>query len=52
MDKFAGTLLHEAAHAISGASDVTTNFEIELTRLLGLASSKSLKQSYTEADHD
>jgi hypothetical protein len=33
---FAGTLLHEAAHARSGATDCTREFEGELTRLLGL----------------
>ena len=34
--RFAGTLLHEAAHARSGATDCTRDFEDELTRLLGL----------------
>jgi hypothetical protein len=34
--RFAGTLLHEAAHATSGATDCTRDFENELTRLLGL----------------
>lgn len=33
--RFAGTLLHEAAHATSGATDCTRDFENELTRLLG-----------------
>ncbi len=33
---FAGTLLHETAHAKSGASDVSREFEMELTNLLGL----------------
>ncbi|MDD4110885.1 MAG: ATP-binding protein [Clostridia bacterium] len=33
---FAGTLLHETAHAISGADDVSREFEIELTRIIGL----------------
>lgn len=32
---FLGTLLHEMAHAKSSASDVTRNFEMELTRNLG-----------------
>jgi hypothetical protein len=32
---FAGTLLHEAAHARSGARDETLAFEDELTRVLG-----------------
>jgi hypothetical protein len=32
---YAGTLLHEAAHASSGASDVTREFESVLTDYLG-----------------
>ena len=32
---FAGTLLHEAAHASSGATDATRKFEQELTSYLG-----------------
>lgn len=39
---FAGTLLHETAHAISGASDITIEFENELTELLGKISEKNL----------
>lgn len=38
---FAGTLLHEAAHAISGASDITIEFENELTHFLGKLSGNS-----------
>jgi hypothetical protein len=33
---FAGTLLHEIAHARSGYGDVTRDFETELTRMLGV----------------
>jgi hypothetical protein len=40
---FAGTLLHEVAHAISGAPDCNEDFESELTRLLGLVSRAYLK---------
>lgn len=40
---YAGTLLHELAHATSGAMDLTTLFEDELTRFLGSLSSCSLK---------
>ena len=40
---FAGTLLHETAHAISGTSDITIEFENELTYLLGKLSETSLK---------
>ena len=42
--KFAGVLLHEVGHAISGASDCSRIFEYELTRLLGLIASKSIVQ--------
>lgn len=35
LEKFASTLLHEAAHAISDASDVSIDFEMALTKLLG-----------------
>lgn len=41
--KYAGTLLHEAAHAKSATEDVTREFESELTTLLGIASSKALE---------
>lgn len=39
---YAGTLLHETAHATSGAPDVSAWFEHELTRSLGTVSLKSL----------
>lgn len=42
---YAGTLLHEVAHAISGTVDVSREFEDELTRLLGIISSRALNQS-------
>jgi hypothetical protein len=35
MEHYAGTLLHEIAHAKSGADDVTREFEMSLTDLLG-----------------
>lgn len=41
--RFIGVLLHELAHAISGATDATRAFESELTRLLGVFGEKSLK---------
>lgn len=41
---YLGTLLHELAHAISGASDVSRTFELELTRLLGLVSEKVVNE--------
>ena len=42
IEEYAGTLLHEVAHATSGMSDVTREFEDELTRLLGIISSRAL----------
>ena len=42
VSSYAGTLLHEAAHAISGASDMTIDFELELTGIIGKISAKSL----------
>ena len=35
IENYVGTLLHEVAHAVSGASDVSREFESELTNLLG-----------------
>ena len=39
---YSGTLLHEAAHARSGAPDLDRTFETELSRLLGTVVQKSL----------
>ena len=39
---YAGVLLHEMAHATSGAPDVSRYFELTLTRYLGLAASAAL----------
>jgi hypothetical protein len=44
IDLYAGVLLHEIAHAESGASDVSSDFENKLTDYLGKAASKSLKK--------
>jgi hypothetical protein len=38
---YAGTLLHETAHAISHADDISREFESALTELLGITASKS-----------
>jgi hypothetical protein len=38
---FCGTLLHEAAHAVSGANDATFEFEEALTLLLGNVASRT-----------
>lgn len=39
---YAGTLLHETAHATSGDPDVNRGFELELTNLLGIITSRIL----------
>lgn len=43
IESYAGTLLHEVAHTISGATDITSKFEEELTSLLGTIASKVVK---------
>ncbi|MRJ06975.1 MAG: ATP-binding protein [Epsilonproteobacteria bacterium] len=43
VEDYAGTLLHEVAHAISGTSDVTREFELVLTELLGKVAKQALK---------
>ena len=35
LSQFAGTVLHELSHALSGASDVSLEFEQQLTEELG-----------------
>ncbi|MFA4819955.1 MAG: ATP-binding protein [Candidatus Aenigmatarchaeota archaeon] len=42
LEAYAGTLLHETAHAISGKEDVSREFELKLTEFLGTVSEKSL----------
>jgi hypothetical protein len=42
LSAYAGTLLHETAHATSGAGDVSRDFELELTSLLGMIVSRIL----------
>lgn len=42
VEEFSGTLLHECAHAKSGASDVTRDFELELTNIIGELASKQV----------
>jgi hypothetical protein len=39
---FAGTLLHEIGHMVSGAQDGSLDFESELSRLLGLTAATAL----------
>ena len=43
LEEFAGTLLHETAHALSGASDLNVDFERALTELLGKAADSALE---------
>lgn len=40
LESFAGTLLHEVAHARCGWPDTSREFEHELTALLGLIASR------------
>jgi len=42
IESYAGTLLHETAHALSGAGDVSREFELELTYIIGKISDKSV----------
>lgn len=44
LKSYAGTLLHESAHAISGELDVSREFETKLTDLLGIISKKFIKE--------
>ncbi len=39
---YAGTLLHETAHASSGAQDVNRDFELKLSEFLGAVAEKAL----------
>ena len=41
---FADTLLHECAHAVSGADDVSRPFEIQLSDYLGIVAEKAIKE--------
>ena len=45
LGSYAETLLHEAAHASSGAGDVNRDFEIKLSEFLGLVAAKALAYS-------
>jgi len=41
---YAGTLLHELAHALSGEADASLAVENELTRLLGVVADSALSE--------
>jgi hypothetical protein len=42
IESFAGTVLHEAAHATSGAPDISLEFEVALTDSLGTVAAKNV----------
>jgi hypothetical protein len=44
--EFAGTVLHELSHALSGAPDVSLEFEQQLTEELGSVVSRSIANAY------
>lgn len=50
LETYAGTLLHECAHAISGAKDVSRNFETQLTSLLGKVANEYFNNVILESD--
>ena len=43
LNLFAGTLLHEVAHAVSGCPDIDGCFELMLSNFLGDISAKAIK---------
>ncbi len=43
LKKYSGTLIHETGHCISRSEDITREFELELTRLIGILVSRFLK---------
>ena len=43
IEMYAGSLLHEVAHALSGEEDVSREFESELTQIIGRISSKAIQ---------
>jgi hypothetical protein len=42
LERYAGTLLHEVAHAVSGASDISAGFEDALTTETGVVAGRGL----------
>lgn len=45
LEQFAGVLLHEMAHALSGHDDVTREFEGTLTSMLGVTAAAAITES-------
>lgn len=50
IEDYGGTLLHEAAHATTGAVDATRFFESVLTRYLGLIAGAALDEGHWQED--
>lgn len=49
VERYAAVLLHEIAHARSGATDITMGFEQELTDLLGKVANEALRKAPADA---
>ncbi|MBA2846628.1 hypothetical protein HNP88_000812 [Methanococcus maripaludis] len=45
LETYSGVLLHELAHARSGADDVSRSFELELSSMLGIIAEKIIRNS-------
>ena len=45
LERFVAVLLHEIAHAKSGANDATRAFETELTNMLGTIGIKAIEST-------
>ncbi|MBS1676684.1 MAG: hypothetical protein JST08_04775 [Actinobacteria bacterium] len=50
IESYGGTLLHEAAHATTGAVDATRFFESVLTKYLGMAAAAALGEDHGRED--
>jgi hypothetical protein len=47
LETYAGTLIHELIHAKTGYSDVSREFEIELTKYIGIVYESLLMDSHS-----
>jgi len=43
LERYCGTLIHEVGHCLSNSEDITREFELELTRLIGVVVAKLTK---------
>jgi len=50
VEAFAGTLLHELTHARTGHVDVSRNFEVALTDVIGILAQRALSRAAKSAD--